>query len=142
MRRTGWAAALAVVLCVLAATLTPAGAGASQTVHLYASFTPNRPGVSTTITFGFTVSSHDEPAPSPLLGVNLHLPAGIGLGHTTLGTAVCNPQASTNRAPKAARPTRAWATARRSRRSPTGRRSCKSTPRSTPTAAPPSKNTP
>lgn len=104
MRRTGWAAALAVVICVLATTFTPAGAGASQTVHLYASFTPDRPGASTTITFGFTVSSHNEPAPSPLLGVDLHLPAGIGLGHTTLGTAVCEPKGLYEQGPEGCPP--------------------------------------
>jgi hypothetical protein len=69
----------------------PAGAGASQNVRLFASFTPNRPRASSTITFGFTVTSPAGQVPSPLQGVNLHLPAGIGLARNTLGTAVCEP---------------------------------------------------
>lgn len=85
-RRT---AALPLALCVGLAL--PACAGASQKVQLFASFSPNKPKVSTTITFGFTVKSPEGKVPSPLLGVNLHLPAGIGLAHNTLGTAVCEP---------------------------------------------------
>jgi hypothetical protein len=63
-----------------------------QTVHLYASFSPDRSSAETTITFGFTIAGADGRVPSPLLGVNLHLPAGIGLGRTTLGTQVCEPE--------------------------------------------------
>jgi hypothetical protein len=68
-----------------------AAAGASQRVHLFAGFSPNRARVSTTITFGFTISSPAGQVPSPLRAVDLHLPAGIGLARNTLGTAVCEP---------------------------------------------------
>ncbi len=66
-------------------------AQASEEVHLFTNFTPDRPGVSTTITFGFTITSPNGQVPSPLQGVDLHLPAGIGLARNTLGTAICEP---------------------------------------------------
>jgi hypothetical protein len=69
----------------------PAGAQATQDVHLFASFSPNRPRASTTVTFGFTVTSPNGKVPSPLEGIDLHLPGGIGLVHNTLGTAICEP---------------------------------------------------
>lgn len=68
----------------------PASTHASQTVHLVAAFEPDH-GVSSTISFGFTVTAPDGQVPSPLTGVNLHLPKGIGLARTALGTAVCDP---------------------------------------------------
>lgn len=80
---------LLALLCLLLAL--PGGAGASQSVSLFASFSPNQPRVSTTITFGFTVTSPNGQVPSPLEGVDLHLPSGIGLSRNTLGTAVCDP---------------------------------------------------
>jgi len=64
---------------------------ASQKVDFFADFSPNRPGASTTVTFGFSITSTNGQAPSPLLDVDLHLPTGIGLGRNTLGTAICDP---------------------------------------------------
>ncbi len=82
----------ALALLALCASLTLAASGqAAQKVNLFASFSPNRPATSTTITFGFDVSSTDGQVPSPLQGVDLHLPAGIGLARNTLGTAICEP---------------------------------------------------
>jgi hypothetical protein len=81
--------ALAVGLCACLAL--PASAQATQDVHLFANFSPNRLRASTTITFGFTVMSPSGTVPSPLEGIDLHLPGGIGLAHTTLGTAICEP---------------------------------------------------
>lgn len=81
--------ALALSLCLLLAS--PTAAQAAQRVSLIAGFSPNRPGVSTTITFGFTVASSTGGVPSPLEGVDLHLPGGIGLARNTLGTAICEP---------------------------------------------------
>jgi hypothetical protein len=82
--------ALALSLCLLLAS--PVAAQAAQRVRLVASFTPNRPGVSTTVTFGFAVtSSTTGRVPSPLEGIDLHLPGGIGLARNTLGTAICEP---------------------------------------------------
>ena len=83
------AVALALALCVCLGAAT--GAGASEAVRLVTSFSPNRPGASTTITFGFTITSPNGQVPSPLRGVDLHLPAGIGLARNTLGLDVCEP---------------------------------------------------
>jgi hypothetical protein len=83
--------ALALCLC-LALLACSAAAQAAQQVSLVASFSPDRLRVSTTITFGFTVASSTGGVPSPLEGVDLHLPAGIGLARNTLGTAICEPK--------------------------------------------------
>jgi hypothetical protein len=93
-RRTP-ALALALLLALGLATLTltlPAAAGAAQTVSLHTSFSPDRAGASTTITFGFTIAGSEGRAPSPLLGIDLHLPGGLGLARDTLGLAVCEPE--------------------------------------------------
>jgi hypothetical protein len=77
------------LLCLLLAL--PTSALAAQAVKLFADFSPNRPGASSTITFGFDISSPGGEVPSPLLSIDLHLPGGIGLARNTLGTAVCEP---------------------------------------------------
>lgn len=84
------AQALAVVALWICLAL-PASVRASESVRLYASFSPNRAGASTTIIFGFTVAGSDGQVPSPLRSVDLHLPGGIGLARNTLGTAICEP---------------------------------------------------
>jgi hypothetical protein len=84
-------AALAAISCCSALLALPRLAGASQTVHLIASFSPDRAGASTTVSFGFTVSGSEGRVPSPLRSIDLHLPAGIGLARNTLGTAICEP---------------------------------------------------
>ena len=67
-------------------------ARADQLVTLEAGFRPDAVGVPTTITFGFRVSSSTAGAvPSPVVGVDIYLPAGIGLATSTLGLAVCQP---------------------------------------------------
>jgi hypothetical protein len=82
---------VAVVLC--AGAVGPVGiAHASQIVRLEAGFSPHRLGKPTTIDFGFSVSSSIRGAvPSPVIGVDLYLPAGMGLATSTLGLAVCQP---------------------------------------------------
>lgn len=85
-------AVLRIGLALCVGLALPAGvATASQTVRLFASFEPNRPGASTTITFGFRITSPKGRVPSPLQGIDLHLPGGIGIIRNTLGTAVCEP---------------------------------------------------
>jgi hypothetical protein len=86
-RSTPLTGALALCACLA----LPAAAGASEAVRLNTSFTPDRPGASTTITFGFTVSSPGGEVPSQLRELNLHLPAGIGIARNTLGQAICEP---------------------------------------------------
>ncbi|HEY2537134.1 MAG TPA: hypothetical protein VGI24_09160 [Solirubrobacteraceae bacterium] len=72
----------------------PAFAQTAQTVTLQTSFTPDRLGVRTTIEFGFHVhSTIPGRAPAPVIDVDLHLPAGLGLATSTLGLANCEPQA-------------------------------------------------
>jgi hypothetical protein len=65
-------------------------ADASQQVKLKASFSPDRLGASTTIHFGFTITSPTG-VPSPVTDVQISLPAGMGLGTTDLGEETCNP---------------------------------------------------
>jgi hypothetical protein len=69
----------------------PAAAATTQNATLHASFTPDRLGSSTTIGFGFTVSTPEGLAPPPLTTINLHMPAGMNFTTTTLGLAICNP---------------------------------------------------
>ena len=68
-----------------------AAAHAGQRVELNAAFSPNRLGAATTIEFGFHVSGSTAMVPSPVVGVDLYLPAGMGLVSSTLGLAVCQP---------------------------------------------------
>lgn len=78
---------------ILGPALGPAAHGAlaagGERVALHASFNPDRLRTSTTIAFGFTIAREDGGVPSPLRGVDLHLPAGLGLARNTLGTATC-----------------------------------------------------
>jgi hypothetical protein len=67
-------------------------ASAAQQVSLEANFRPYKLGSPTTIEFGFDVfSSTSGVVPSPVTGVDLYLPAGMGLATSTLGLAVCAP---------------------------------------------------
>jgi hypothetical protein len=70
-----------------------ARAGAAENATLQASFSPDRLGVSTTIGFGFHVSTTGGLAPPPLTSVDLHMPAGMNYTVTTLGLAICHPEA-------------------------------------------------
>lgn len=82
-------ACVGVVLCACLAL--SASAGASETASLTTSFSPDRPGASTTITFGFLIRSPAGEVPSQLRNLDLQLPAGIGLARNTLGQAICEP---------------------------------------------------
>jgi hypothetical protein len=89
--RTASLLAIALLLCALWAT--PAGAAsATQTVKLHVAFDPDRAGASTTIIFGFTVSGTDGRPPPPVTGLDLRLPAHMGIATTMLGQADCQPQ--------------------------------------------------
>lgn len=95
MHKTRLWTAIAAVLLVcwaLADVAAPASATTEQ-ASLHASFTPNRLGASTTIGFGFNVSTTEGLAPPPLTSINLHMPAGMDFTQTTLGLAICNPNA-------------------------------------------------
>jgi len=60
---------------------------------LHASFSPDRLGVGTTITFGFHLSTAEGAAPPPLTKIDLRMPAGMNYTNTTLGLAICQPAA-------------------------------------------------
>jgi hypothetical protein len=81
--------ALALALCMC----SPAWARpTAQTVSLRTSFKPDRLGVRTTIEFGFQVHGNvPGRGPVPVTGVDLRLPAGLGLATSTLGLANCAP---------------------------------------------------
>jgi hypothetical protein len=61
-------------------------------VKLRASFNPDRFGVSTTIGFGFTISSTEGGLPSPLTHVDLRMPPNMNYITSSLGLATCQPK--------------------------------------------------
>jgi hypothetical protein len=70
----------------------PAVSVGSQLAALQTRFMPDRIGEPTTIRFGFQIRSRvSGRVPSPLINVDLHLPAGMGLASSTLGLATCAP---------------------------------------------------
>jgi hypothetical protein len=83
----------AVTAALLICCWAPATAGAAQMVALHTSFSPDKLGASTTIGFGFQISSTNGGLPAPLSSLSLHLPAGIDYVSTTLGLAICQPAA-------------------------------------------------
>ncbi len=87
-------AALVPITLTLLFALAPARAVAvSERAELNASFSPDRLGASTTITFGFRLATSEGSALPPLTGVDLQMPAGMNYTTTTLGLAVCQPAA-------------------------------------------------
>ncbi len=94
---------LAVVILVACACV-PAVAAAGETVKLQTSFTPDRLGASTTISFGFQIAGPGGQAPSPLTHVDLVLPPGIDYLTSTLGLAVCEPAVLIARGPEGCSP--------------------------------------
>jgi hypothetical protein len=78
--------------CAAICGTTAAGAGAAvEQATLHASFSPDRSGAPTTITFGFHLGTAEGTAPPPLTGIDLRMPAGINYTTTTLGLAICKP---------------------------------------------------
>jgi hypothetical protein len=78
----------------LVCMLAPASALAvSERATLDASFSPDRLGTPTTITFGFHLATSEGAAPPPLTSLDLKLPAGMNYTTTTLGLAICQPAA-------------------------------------------------
>jgi hypothetical protein len=85
-------AALTALSVASVAILAPASALAiSENATLNASFSPNRLGAPTTITFGFHLTTTEGTAPPPLTSVDLEMPAGMNYTTTTLGLAICQP---------------------------------------------------
>lgn len=90
--RVGMTVALAAVM--LACIVLPASATepAQEVARLHTSFRPDRLGASTTIGFKFEVRTVDGLAPPPLIGMDLHMPAGMDYVNTTLGLRICTEQ--------------------------------------------------
>lgn len=87
-------AALTALAAVLGCFFAPASALAvSEDATLNASFSPDRLGAPTTITFGFHLTTTEGAAPPPLTAVDLKMPAGMNYTTTTLGLAICQPSA-------------------------------------------------
>ncbi len=80
-----------ILVCLIAAGSPAPAQAVSETASLQASFTPDRLGTPTTISFGFHLSTTVGVAPPPLTGVDLHMPAGVNYTRTTLGLATCAP---------------------------------------------------
>lgn len=83
----------ALPLALLVLFCLAGSAQAEETVALQTSFTPDRLGASTTIGFGFTIGSTTGGLPSPLTHVSLRMPKGMNYVTTTLGLAICQPEA-------------------------------------------------
>lgn len=75
------------LLCILA---PPQAAAVSEHASLHATFTPDRLGTPTTITFSFHLATTEGAAPPPLTSMDLRMPAGVGYATTTLGLALCS----------------------------------------------------
>jgi hypothetical protein len=78
---------------LLGACLAETASAATEKATLHASFSPNRLGASTTISFAFHVETIEGLAPSPMTSLDLHMPAGSNYTATTLGLAICKPEA-------------------------------------------------
>lgn len=86
--------AIAALAAALLPAVAPAAAQAtSEQATLHASFTPNRLGTPTTITFAFQLAAGEGVAPPPLTHMNLRIPAGVNYTRTELGLAICQPEA-------------------------------------------------
>jgi hypothetical protein len=84
----------------LALMLAPGPTAAhATTASLHASFSPNRPGASTTIGFSFNLQASGGGIPAPLSAISLRLPPGIDYLSTTLGLSICKPAALAARGP-------------------------------------------
>ena len=69
--------------------MAPTALGITERAALHASFSPDRLGTPTAITFSFDLQTDEALAPPPLTALDLHMPAGMGYAATTLGLALC-----------------------------------------------------
>lgn len=87
--RLALTAALAAIAVLLA--FGPASAGAlTEQASLHASFSPDRLGTPSTISFSFHLTTGEGLAPPPLTGIDLQMPAGLNYTTTQLGLALCS----------------------------------------------------
>ncbi|MGH2879405.1 MAG: hypothetical protein ACRDK4_07370 [Solirubrobacteraceae bacterium] len=91
LRRRAAALALALCGCALPLALSaPAYASTPGKVAVNVGLHPERLGHSTTIAFSFHIPTNSTRIPTPLTGFDLQLPAGMGLGDSTLGVSTCS----------------------------------------------------
>jgi hypothetical protein len=76
---------------LLASASAQGAASASEAVKLKVAFDPNLAGVRTTIELSLQISGPGGAPPSPVTGLDLRLPARMGIATTTLGQANCDP---------------------------------------------------
>ncbi len=81
----------------LGALIAPAAQAVEEHASLQASFSPDRLGAPTTISFSFHVSTAEGAAPPPMTALDLQLPAGMNYTTTTLGLATCDATTLTTR---------------------------------------------
>lgn len=79
--------ALALVACACAG----GSATAAQRVELKVAFQPDRVGARTTIELALRIGGPGGAPPTPVTGLDLRLPAGMGIATTTLGQSNCAP---------------------------------------------------
>jgi hypothetical protein len=88
------AIAMGTLACAALCVANVASATAiTEQATLHASFSPDRLGAPTTISFGFHLATAEGTAPPPLSSIDLRMPAGINYTRTTLGLAICQPAA-------------------------------------------------
>lgn len=79
-------------------------AGASESVKLTATLTPEQLGRGTTVGFAFEISSPANRVPAPLVGVELRYPSNLGFALSGLGLAICQPATLAALGPKGCPP--------------------------------------
>ena len=82
---------LTLALAALLAYGAPRAQALAEQASLHASFSPDRLGTPTTISFSFHLTTA-EGAPPPLTAIDLQMPAGLNYTTTQLGLALCEPQ--------------------------------------------------
>jgi hypothetical protein len=80
-----------IMVSMLVCLSLPNNGRAAETVKFGVGFSPNKLGVSTTILVRFHIGTTSGKLPSPVTNVDLRLPAGVGVGTSTLGLAICSP---------------------------------------------------
>jgi hypothetical protein len=80
----------------------PTAGDAAEIVKLEVGFSPDRAGASTTVLFGFDITTTNGMVPSPLTNLDVQLPVGVGLGN--LGLATCTPPALERAGPQGCSP--------------------------------------
>lgn len=102
LRRTIAVQAAITVAAVGVVSQSARAAVQTPIVTLKVGFSPDRPGANTTVSVAFRIHArHHETLPPPATGMEVRLPAGMGLGTTNLGEATCTAHTLEYRGPRA-----------------------------------------